>query len=167
MDVQRARILTALLTLLSCGGPTATFEGGVYHAPGISFGVGEVPATWHRLEVEDDSAVAFRNEHGSTVLASGRCNLHADDVPLVALTNQLIMGTTDREYVKEETIPLDQREARHTVLRAKLDGVERVWDVYVMKKNGCVYDAVLVAPPDHFEAESGAFDRFATGLHSL
>ena len=166
MDVQRAWILP-LLVLFSCGGGAATFEGGVFHAPGVSFGVGDVPAAWHRLEVDDEDAVAFRNEHGSTVLASGRCNLHADDVPLVALTNQLLIGTTDREYVKEETIPLDKREARHTVLRAKLDGVERVWDVYVMKKNGCVYDAVLVAPPDHFDDESPAFERFAVGLHTL
>lgn len=152
--------------LEACGGPVATFENGTYHGPGVSFGVGEVPSSWRRVDV-DDAAVAFRDDRGSSVLVDGRCNVHSDDIPLVALTNQLLLGTTDRDYVKEETIPLDKREARHTVLRAKLDGVERVWDLYVMKKNGCVYDAVLVAPPDHFDETSATFDHFAMGLHTV
>jgi len=165
MDVQRAWFLP-LLGAIACGGPTATFESGVYRGHGVAFGVGDIPAAWHRVDVED-AALAFRDDHGSSVLVNVRCNVRADDIPLVALTNQLVMGTTDREYVKEETVQLDRREARHTVMRAKLDGVELVWDAYVMKKDGCVYDIVLVAPPDRFEQGSASFDRFAAGLHTV
>jgi hypothetical protein len=68
--------------------------------------------------------------------------------------------------VKEETVPFDRREARHTVMKAKLDGVPLVWDAYVMKKNGCVYDMVYVAPPDRFEEGTAAFERFAQGFRS-
>jgi hypothetical protein len=158
MDVRAIRFLPLLLS--ACGSAGATFEGGVFHAPGVVFHVGEIPGDWHRVNV-DDSALAFRDGHGSSILASGRCDLKVDDVPLVALTNQLVMGTTERELVKEETIPFDKREARHTVMKAKLDGVPLVWDAYVMKKNGCVYDMVYVAPPDRFEEGSAAFERFA------
>jgi hypothetical protein len=156
----------ALLFAPACGTAASTFEGGVYHAPGVAFGVGDVPTSWHRVDV-DDAALAFHDEVGSSVLVSARCGTRADDIPLVALTNQLIIGTTEREFMKEEVIPLDRREARHTILRAKLDGVTLVWDVYVMKKNGCVYDVVFVTPPDHFEQGSAAFERFALGLHAL
>jgi hypothetical protein len=163
--VQRAWFLP-LLASIACAGAAPSFEGGVYHGRGVAFGLGEVPSAWHRIDV-DDASLAFTDDHGSSVLVNARCNLRSDDVPLVALTNQLVIGTTDRAYVKEETISLDRREARHTVMRAKLDGVELVWDVYVMKKDGCVYDVVLVAPPDRFDQGSAVFDRFATGLHTV
>lgn len=165
MNVHSARFLP-LLASIACGGSAATFDSGVYRGQGLAFGVGEVPSAWHRVDV-DDAALAFRDDHGSSVLVNGRCNVRADDIPLVALTNQLVMGTTDREYVKEETVPLDRREARHSVMHAKLDGVPLVWDVYVMKKDGCVYDVVLVTTPDRFDGVSAPFEKFAAGLHAV
>jgi len=162
----RARGFLMLLLVAGCA-PSVTFDNDVMHGPdGVAFRVGEVPPSWTRVKV-DDSALGFRDESGSSVMVDGRCNMKADDVPLVALTNQLIIGTTDRKYDKEEVIPFDRREARHTVLRAKLDGVPMVWDLYVMKKNGCVYDMAYVAPPDDFERGQGAFERFASGFHTV
>jgi len=166
MDVRRACFLPLYLALGACGGANATFEGGVFKGPNATFRVGDVPGEWHRVDV-NDVALAFRDAHGSSILVSGRCDLRVDDVPLVALTNQLVMGTTERDLVKEETIPFDRREARHTVMKAKLDGVPLVWDVYVMKKNGCVYDMVYVAPPDRFEEGSGAFEKFAQDFRAV
>jgi hypothetical protein len=152
--------------LVGCS-PSVSFEGDVFRAPGgVAFRVGDVPGGWTRVAV-DDSAVAFRDGSGASVMVDGRCDMKADDVPLVALTNQLVIGTTERTYDKEEVIPFDRREARHTVLRAKLDGVPLVWDVYVMKKNGCVYDMAYVAPPGDFEHGQAAFERFASGFHTV
>jgi hypothetical protein len=159
-------VVLPLLAFVACGGPSAGFENGVYRGHGVAFGMGDIPSAWHRVDVED-APLAFRDDHGSSVLVNVQCNLRADDVPLLALTNQLVMGTTSRETVKDETISLDGRDAYHTVMRAKLDGVALVWDVYVMKKDGCVYDIVLVAPPERFEQGRAAFERFATGLHSV
>ena len=42
---------------------------------------------------------------------------------------------------------MDGREALRTVARAKLDGVPRELELVVLKKDGCVYDFALVAPP--------------------
>jgi hypothetical protein len=164
MDARAAAFLMPLM-VAACGGPSVTFEGGVFRAPGVSFRVGDVPSGWQRVKV-DDSALGFRDEDGSSVMLDGRCNLKADDVPLVALTNQLVMGATERQYDKEDVIPFDGREARHTVMRAKLDGVPLVWDLYVMKKDGCVYDMAYVAPPDRFERGRGAFERFVAEFHT-
>jgi hypothetical protein len=170
MDVRRACFLPLYLAIsvfgVACGSASATFEGGVFHGQNATFHVGDVPSEWHRVNM-DDSALAFRDAHGSSILVSGRCDLKVDDVPLIALTNQLVMGTTERDLVKEETLPFDKREARHTVMKAKLDGVPLVWDVYVMKKNGCVYDMVYVAPPDRFDEGSSAFERFAASFRSV
>jgi hypothetical protein len=49
--------------------------------------------------------------------------------------------------LNEETVPMDSREALRTHLYAKLDGVRRELLLYVLKKDGCVYDFSLVAPP--------------------
>ena len=37
------------------------------------------------------------------------------------------------------------------MLRAKLDGVPMSYDIFVEKKNGCVYDLVYVGRPDAFD----------------
>ncbi len=76
------------------------------------------------------------------------------------------MGTTEREFDAQDTVPFDGREALHTLLRAKLDGVPMQYDIYVMKKDGCVYDLVYVAPPGHFADGAADFERFATGLRT-
>lgn len=166
MDARVARFLIPAL-LAACGAPTVAIEGNTVRAPnGVAFRVGDVPSDWRRVKA-DDSALGFNDPSGATVMVDGRCDLRSDDVPLVALTNQLVAGATDRKYEKEEVVPFDGREARHTILRAKLDGVPLVWDVYVMKKNGCVYDLAYVASPEAFEQGAAPFERFVAGFHTV
>jgi hypothetical protein len=167
--MRRTRLAAFAIALAStaCGSTGTSLEAGVFRAPGgVAFRVGDVSPEWHRVDT-GEAALAYRDDHGESLLVDGRCNLRGDDIPLVALTNQLIMGTTDRNYVMEETIPFDRREARHTVMRAKLDGVLMVWDLYVMKKDACVYDVVYVAPPDRFDGGRAAFERFAGEFHTV
>jgi len=51
-------------------------------------------------------------------------------------------------------------------MRAKLDGVPMQYDIYVMKKDLCVFDLVYVAPPAQFTVGAADFERFATALHA-
>jgi hypothetical protein len=76
------------------------------------------------------------------------------------------MGTTERSIETQATIPFDGREAMRTTLDAKLDGVPMRYDIYVMKKDGCVYDLVYVAPPEPFVAGEPAFERFVGSVHA-
>ncbi len=128
--------------------------------------VGPVPTSWRRVHVEG-ADLAFRDEaRGGSTLLDVRCGRRDEDAPLSMLTEHLIMGTTDREFDRQEVIPFDHREAMHTLLRAKLDGVSMQYDIYVMKKDGCVYDLVYVAPPDRFADGAADFERFAAGLRA-
>ena len=125
-----------------------------------------MPSTWRRIDVEG-ADLAFRDDaRQASVLLDVRCGARDDDAPLSILTDHLIMGTTERQVEVEETIPFDGREAMHRVLRAKLDGVPMQYDIYVMKKDGCVHDLVYVAPPDHFAEGSPEFERFSLGLRA-
>jgi len=59
------------------------------------------------------------------VLVNARCGHDGDDIPLLALTQHLFMNFTERQTVEQKIVPLDGREAMHTILSAKLDGVPR------------------------------------------
>ena len=152
----------------ACGGAQRGLgDGGVYRDGPVAFRIGSAPSGWRRIDVSD-AALAWRDDaHDASVLVNGRCGSKDDDTPLSALTNHLIMGTTEREFVREDTIPFDGREARHSVLKAKLDGVAMTFDIFVEKKNGCVYDLVYVARPDAFDGGAPEFERFVSGFHAF
>ena len=156
----------AVVTGVGCAHVSASLEDDVFHKGDLRVQVGPVPASWRRVDV-GSADLAFRDDarSGSTLL-DVRCGLRDDDAPLSALTEHLIMGTTERAFDTEEVVPFDRREAMHSVLRAKLDGVPMQYDIYVMKKDGCLYDLVYVAPPDRFAGGAADFERFALGLHS-
>jgi hypothetical protein len=164
---------------MRCVGPIAIFvacaacahvdslEQGVLSKGDLRIGLGPVPASWQRVGIEG-ADLAFRDEEREgSALFDVQCDAHGQDAPLSILTEDLIMGTTERDIESQKVLPFDGREAMHTVLRAKLDGVPMQYDIYVMKKDGCLYDVVYVAPPAHFRAGSADFERFALGLHTL
>ena len=161
----------ALLAAAVGRGGAATFDWRAYRSGALAFDVGSVPADWRRIELEG-AALAFRDDaHDASIVVSGRCGLRVDDTPLEALTNHLLIGTTERAYEREETRPFDGREARFTTVLAKLDGVPMRYDVVVLKKDGCVYDFVYVAPPapkgDASDAAGrAAFAGFVGAFHT-
>jgi hypothetical protein len=159
-------VLSTLAVLSAACGGAQHFDGRAYRGAAVSFDVPTVPPAWRRVDVTA-ADLAFRDDaRGGSILIDGRCGRRDEDVPLTSLTQQLILGTTERDFVTEETIPFDAREALHTILRAKLDGVVMQYDVYVLKKDGCVYDFVYVAPPTRFAEGAPSFEQFATGIHA-
>lgn len=157
------RPLLAALVLSACG---PSFNGAVYRGEDVAFRIPRAPEGWAPLEVSDAS-VAYRDEaNGATIAVSGRCR-GEDDVPLASLTQHLFIHFTEREIVTQEVVPFDGREAMHTVLVAKLDGVSKKFDVWVLKKDGCVYDLLLIADPARFEAGLEAFGRLVRGFATL
>lgn len=163
--------MSFLFAMMGCAADPPRLEAGVYRDGPLAFRIGDVPSTWRPVRVEG-ATLAFRDDpHLASILLDGRCNRKDDDVPLVALTDHLVMGTTGREILSQETIPFDAREAMHTRLRAKLDGVPMDYDIFVLKKDGCVYDFVYVDPAgdknDERESGKAAFERFSATFHTL
>lgn len=160
-----AAALTACATILTaCAG--GHFDGTLYRGDGFAFRIPAPPAAWERLDVSH-AALAFRDPASrATIMLNGRCGRDAADVPLSALTNHLFLQFTDRQVKLQELVPFDGREAMHTSLVAKLDGVLMAYDVWVLKKDGCVYDLLYLAPPADadrgLEAFHGLVHGFAT-----
>jgi len=167
---RHASFVVGLVALVAaCGGGNASgaFDGHVYRNGSIAFRLPDPPAGWRRIDV-DDASLAFRDDtHGASVLLNARC-LSADDrTPLVALTNHLLIGATEREYLSQVAEPFDGREALHTKVKAKWDGVPMLIDVYVLSKDGCVYDFVYLGSPGGFDGGAPAFESFVRGFRTL
>jgi hypothetical protein len=159
------RVAPALLVVaLACGaGPS--FRRGAYHDGDVRFRVGRLGPAWERVRVTG-SDLSFHNESISGVIAvNGDCD-RENDPPLRQLLMQLVIGFTEREVQLEELLPLDGREAMHSIVSARLDGVPMMLDLFVLKKDECLYDFSYVAPPSEFAKGRAEFEAFVAGFRA-
>jgi hypothetical protein len=152
--------LAVALSVTACGGPH--FNGTVYDDGRLRFRTGPVPTAWHAIE-SDGTLLAFRDDQAAaTVALNGRCGIDGDDVPLASLTQHLFLQFTQREQKSQQELSLDGRAALRTELVGKLDGVPKQFLVYVLKKNGCVYDFWRISDPGAGDATT--FETFVKGF---
>ena len=152
------RALALALALAgACGG--ARYADGVYLDADARYAVQGPGEGWVRVRAAGDNDLAWRApDLGAVLQTNARCAPDLD-IPLEALTAHLLIGWTERADRRDERVPFDGREALRTERRAKLDGVERGLVFVVLKKDGCVYDFALAAPPSRLPEARVAFDR--------
>lgn len=166
-----AASLAASLMLPACGG--ASYTRGEYREGAVAFHVAELPAPWARVAVGSHNDLAWSHDGlAAVVQVNALCDQPDQDVPLQALTRHLLNGFTAYTYPPVapedlQLIPLDGREAQRTHLVAKLDGVPRELVLVVLKKDDCVYDLALVAPPgERYTAALPAFEALVASFHA-
>jgi hypothetical protein len=160
--LRRASALLVASLLVACA--SNGFDGQIYKSDDVNFRVGPIPSGWRKVSV-DGALLAFRDDGASaTIQVGGRCGLDGDDVPLESLTHHLFLHFTERNLIKQDKLDLDGRAALRTEMTARLDGVERAYLVYVLKKDGCVYDFIHVSPSAQGRDE---FDRFVRGFGTI
>jgi hypothetical protein len=156
-----------LLTLSLLGCSATGLDGQVYRGDGFAFRFAAPADGWRRIDATS-APLAYRHDgHAATMMVNARCGEDGPDVPLVALHNHLFLTFTEREVQSQEVVPFDDREALHTVLTAKLDGVPMHYDVWVLKKDGCVYDLLLMAPAQTFDQARGDFQAVVRGFATV
>ena len=152
--------------MAGCGGGE-TFRNGEYRGAEVRYAVGPLNGPWQRVDVEGANDLAFRNPDLAAVIQVNASCEPDLDIPLEALTNHLLIGFTERMVRRQELVPMAEREALYTHVEAKLDGVPRELALTVLKKNGCVYDFALVAPPgEPFTRARTAFDGLLSGFET-
>lgn len=152
------------VALAACAG--TQFNGHAFHNDELAFELGPYPQQW-RVIAHDDVLVAFRDDaDGATIAVNGRCGKDADDVPLEALTQHLFLEFTDRKLIGQERVTLASRAGLRTELVAALDGVSKHYVVYVLKKNGCVYDFMHIAGLESSNEARATFDEFVRGFRT-
>lgn len=152
--------------LTACGGGPQ-YQAGLYRGESVSFRIGPPPTHWRRLQ-SDEALIAFRDDpNQATIAVNGRCHMDGDDVPLQALTHHLFLHFTDRELVQQRELQLDGRAALETELVARLDGVPKHFLVYVLKKDGCVYDFLRIADAETSAAGEEEFRSFVASFEAV
>lgn len=130
----------------------------------VVYRVGPIPAEWRRLTLHEGADMAWEVPASGVVVHTTHACGRSMDSPLPSLVQQLLIGFTDREFVEEETLALDGREARHVLVRAKLDGRPIMLEIVVLKKDGCVFDLSASGEPERLPAVRAAFRALFEGL---
>ena len=128
------------------------------------FTVGALPSRWRQVQQEGLEIGFFDDLANAAIQGNSTCRDDVDLAPLSSLTSQLLLGYTARTIRSESLVPLDRREALHTIVDARLDGVPIVLDLYVTKRDNCIYDLSLAAPPLSYARAQADFTSFVTGF---
>jgi hypothetical protein len=134
--VRRTTLAVALVGFAACGG--ATFDDGVYRDDFTRYRVGRLSASWQPVEASGNDLAFYRPGMG-TIAVNSTCREY-EDVPLSALVNHLLFDTTRRNVLLEETVTLTGRGAEHVLADLELDGVPIQVELFVLRKDGCVFD---------------------------
>lgn len=154
-----------LAVLVAACGTSESFRDRVFDNGTVRYRVGTLEQGFEPIDVADNDLAWHHRAHG-TISVNSTCTEY-EDVPARALLNQLLMGTTERDYRIEETVTLDGRAAKHLVADVELDGVPITLDVYLVVKDGCVYDLTHIAGRGRAARSLPAFERFVRGFAVL
>src|SRR4051794_25732681 len=130
----------------------------------VCYRVGALDGRWRLVHQEGASVGYCSQAVGGVIEANATCRDDAEAAPLKTLTRQLLIGYTQRRIESQKPVPPDRREALRTRVSARLDGVPITLDLYVLKRNGCIFDLSYAAPPDAFDRGSDDFQRFVDGF---
>ncbi|MFQ5848757.1 MAG: hypothetical protein ACE5IQ_13935 [Candidatus Methylomirabilales bacterium] len=86
---------------------------------------------------------------------------------LSALVRHLFFGLRHVKQVRQEPILLDGVAGLETVIRGQWEGAPIQVRSVVIRRKGCLYDLLFVAPPETFGAHSADFDALLEGWQFL
>ncbi|MET0390932.1 MAG: hypothetical protein ABW321_33470 [Polyangiales bacterium] len=147
-----------LPVLVAACGASESLRGQVFDDGRVRYRVGGQTQAFERVEVGDND-LAWHDARYGTISVNATCKTF-EDVPARAMLNQLLIGTSERHFRTEETVTLDGRGAEHAIVDLELDGVPVTVDVYLLLKDGCVYDLTHVAGRELAEQGRPLFESF-------
>ncbi len=137
-----------------------------YEGPSVTYEVGELPAVWEVSSERLGDTEFFAKPYGAVIASRSVCKRYTES-PLDALARDMLSGLSGRQIVSQGSVPFAGREGYDLIADGKMDGVPvRMW-VRVLKKNNCIFDFTLVAPPEKFEKARGDFEAFLAGVKTL
>ncbi len=162
-------ILVITLLFTACHGKRRSkgfFLDGIYKNEELKFFVGEIKKPWRRLSVETVNLAYYHPKNYGVIYLTGKCK-GSSDAPLMVLRTHLLIGFKSKNYEQSKKIMLHGRKAIHSILTAKLDGVSRKIDYYIFKRNGCLFDLVLISPEKSFIENQHFFKQLVTHFKIL
>jgi hypothetical protein len=131
--------------------------GPVKHEATYRFGL--PGAAWAPLKQKGTQVAWFNEGLDAAILLDSQCESHGDST-LEQFTDHLRIDFRQWEVKSQESVMLAGRDAVRTVVLASIDGgPQSQLELYVTKKNGCLFDLEYIAPPGNFERGRADFAR--------
>lgn len=158
----RLRLLVVAVAGLLVGCAAARLEDGAYVVRDKGYRV-TPPSGWERIATDADLALG-RPALGAGLMAHGSCEGRAPSRPLPLLARHLRFGLRDVASLEESAVTVAGWPALASRLTARLDGVPVGVRAVTVQGPRCVYDLVLVAPPEALVAVLPDFERFTASF---
>ncbi|MDC0719582.1 hypothetical protein [Nannocystis bainbridge] len=132
-------------------------ETSVAHEATYSFG--NPGSAWRPLSQKGTQVAWYNDGLDAVIVLDSQCEMHGDS-SLEQFTDHLRIDFREWEVLSQDKVSLVQRDAVHTVVIASIDGVVKTqMEIYVVKKDGCLFDLEYLAPPRSFESGRGDFAK--------
>lgn len=121
-------------------------------------------AGWEPLDQKGAQVVWASSSYPAVIHLDSQCGKHGDS-SLEQFTDHLMIDFREWKKVSQQVEPFAGRDAVRTVVVGELDGVQQMqMELLVLKKDGCLFDFQLLAPPSHFAQGKADFDRVVSGF---
>ena len=159
----RIGALALVLIALFCVWPVPAEQ--VHKDKHTDYSVANPPPGWNSFKLTDVD-LAFNNEAtGASIMINSTCEMEGP-VPLIALTNHLLLDIIDRKIKTRRELEIDGRIGLATIMTGRLEGFEMQMDLRVVQIDSCVYDLVYLAPLGKFDEAHQDFETITAGFHA-
>jgi hypothetical protein len=122
------------------------------------------PSGWEPLPSAEADVALRQPGLEAGLMAHGTCEGKTPRRSLPVLVRHLRFGLRDVEGLDQARVEVAGLPGVRSRFTARLDGVPVAVGVVTLQGRGCVYDLVVVAPPERLGAVAGDFERFATSF---
>lgn len=121
-----------------------------YAAPGQPF---------QEFNLQDVDKAWKNSKNGNSIAYRSACN-DPVETELDSLQQAIMEGLDSAKLETNERTAFNGRDALHSVVQGKLDGVATKIELMIFKKNNCTYTLTYVALPKNFATDQSAFQQF-------
>ena len=111
--------VSVCILLNACVTPRGVLQDRNFKKRDTQYRIGDPGKNWQRLYLKDADLAWLNERSSSTILVNSQCK-EAKDIPLAALTVQLLIGMTEQNIESQTTLPWSDREALETIVTAKI-----------------------------------------------
>lgn len=126
-------------------------------ASNISFVAPASP--FEKLAVQDIDRAWKNSKNGNSISFRTACQDPVES-DVKTIEQSIVNGLDAATLEKSETVPYNGREALHSIVQGKLDGVGTKIELMIFKKNDCTYTLTYVALPKNFPSDQPTFQKF-------
>ncbi len=133
----------------------ALFGGGGGNLPKAKGYDVDPPDGWQEMD-KADSDRAYRLGAGGVVTLNSSCTRNSQ-APLEVLTKHLLFGARNVQYVDRQKISVSGTEGLFSRVSATTEGVPFHLLLFVLPKNGCIFDFSLVSQKEVSDGDTKEF----------